>query len=189
MANQLAKSLIAIGFRHASEQHTEEERIQLKLYQSLCNWKVDPDVGCADLHLGLCYDLRDVFTSVKQQNPNYKLVLSRTFQRCVSATVFSSCDEVMEIRRMTIIEFGKVNWRIPLVVKAVDICTGLGRLHVKVLLGEQESTLFNIFPLIRAKVPDNTDMVFDLGECHEKYDYYFTGNIWLAPTAIVLSNQ
>lgn len=189
MANQLAKSLIAAGFRHTTVQHSEEERIQIRLLGTLSQWKLSDEVGCADLHLGLSYDLRDVVISVKRQNPKYKINLSHSFQRCISNSVFTSCDEVMEIRRLTIQEFSKTGWRIPLVVKSVDICTGLGRLHVKVLLGEQDSTLFNIFPLIRAKVPDNTDMVFDLGECEEKYDYYFTGNIWLSPTSLVLDNQ
>lgn len=184
----IAKSLKAAGFRHEGSNLTEDERKQLKLLSSLSHWEVPNDCGCADLGMGMSIDLRDVLVSIKKQNPNFRLQPSLSFSRALSGTVFEISDDHMDLRQMTIAIMMQDNWRIKLVTKGVLIKSAFDRLIVHIVLGQQDHPMFNMYPLMRMKVPDDTDMVFELGACKERFDYYLEGNIWLSPTSLVLDN-
>lgn len=184
----ISKSLKAAGFRHEGSTLTEEERRQMRILNALSHWVLSDEVGCADLGMGMSVDLREVMVCVKKQNPKFQIDPKLSFVRALSGGVFEISDEHMNLRQITMALMQQTEWRIRLVTSSVIIKTALSRLVVRVTLGQQDSPMFNMYPLMRMKVPDDTDMVYELGPCAERFDYYLEGSIWLAPTSLILTN-
>lgn len=165
-----------------------EELKQSRHLSVLGKWVLPDDVGCADLALGMCIDLRDIMVSVKNQNHNFMINPAKSYVRSLSASVFEECDNDMELRRLTMEVLGESGWRVKLDTSSVILKCGMGQLVASITFGVQDNPIFNMFPLARMKLPDRTNFVFELGQCKESYDYYLVGSIWLSPTSIVLSN-